>query len=159
GSTGIPKGVVIAHRSLVDYLTGLQKHLPVLATCKNFSFGNTIATDLGNTVLFQALCSGGTLHLFTKERFNDPSFIGRYFKEEQIDCMKIVPSHWKYLSEAVGGLFPRKLLIFGGEPLHNELIHDIGQADADCMVVNHYGPTETTIGKLLHVVDLKRKYP
>src|SRR5690606_4969574 len=134
-------------------------HLPVLETCTNFSFGNTISTDLGNTVLYQALTSGSTIHLFTKERFNDAPFIGRYFEKHQIDCMKIVPSHWKYLSEAVGGLFPKKLLIFGGEPLPNELVQEIALADADCMVVNHYGPTETTIGKLLHVVNPAQKYP
>lgn len=159
GSTGNPKGVCITHRSLADYFRGVRKHLPVLETCTNFSFGNTISTDLGNTVLYQALTSGGTIHLFTKERFNDPSFIGRYFEKHQIDCMKIVPSHWKYLSEAVGGLFPKKLLIFGGEPLPNELVQEIVRADADCMVVNHYGPTETTIGKLLHVVNPAQKYP
>lgn len=158
GSTGTPKGVMIAHKSLVDYFSGLQQHIPRWGDCQSFALGSSIATDLGNTVLFGALVSGATLHVFLKEQFNDTSYIKDYFEKNRIDCLKIVPSHWKYLSEASGGLFPKKLLIFGGELLPGHFIKTIADNAPDCTIVNHYGPTETTIGKLMHIVDKSRDY-
>src|SRR5690606_33119541 len=158
GSSGTPKGTVITHRALVDYFFGLKKHVPVWNTCRSFALGSSFATDLGNTVLFGALISAGCLHVFRKERFNDSKYIKDYFEKHQIDCLKIVPSHWKYLSDTSSGLYPKKLLIFGGEVLPAYFIQTVKNDAPSCTIVNHYGPTETTIGKLLHVVDTNRDY-
>lgn len=159
GSTGRPKGVMIEHGSLVDYLEGLNEKV-TLTSCTSFALGGTMATDLGNTVVFGSLYAGGTLHVFTKEAFNDTAYILPYFEQHEIDCLKIVPSHWRSLSYADRMLMPRKLLIFGGEALHREIIHEIYAKHASpCVIVNHYGPTETTIGKLLHVVKKEATYP
>ena len=56
-------------------------------------------------------------------------------------------------------LLPEKLLVFGGEALQTELIEGIkkakanGATNSELRIVNHYGPTETTIGKLLNLTD------
>jgi amino acid adenylation domain-containing protein len=153
GSTGMPKGVLIEHQCLVNYVDGLFQTLP-MDDCHNFAIGATLATDLGNTALYGSLASGGTLHLFSKQLFNDVEYIHDYFTRHTIDCLKIVPSHWKSLSVAGKDLLPEKLLIFGGEALHKTTIQSIfADPLTSCLVVNHYGPTETTIGKLLHKVD------
>ena len=157
GSTGKPKGVMIEHKSLVDYVFGLQQKIQV-DKCNSFALVSSIATDLGNTVLYSSLIFGGTLHLFSKEAINDIDILHKYFKEHSIDCLKIVPSHWKALSSQEKFLLPAKLLIFGGEALHSDLVEDIQFSGAQCRVVNHYGPTETTVGKLLHVVTPGKKY-
>lgn len=157
GSTGRPKGVMLEHRSLVDYVYGFKANVPVEG-CRSFALGSTIATDLGNTVLYSSLFLGGELHVFSKETFNDIDYIHDYFKKHSIDCLKIVPSHWKSLSPANNGLYPKKLLVFGGETLYREIVKEIESSNAGCTIVNHYGPTETTIGKLLHVVKSSADY-
>lgn len=155
GSTGTPKGVLIEHYSLVNYVNGLFQTLP-MADCRNYAIGATLATDLGNTALYGSLAFGGTLHLFSKQLFNDVEYIHEYFARNAIDCLKIVPSHWKSLSIAGKDLLPKKLLIFGGEALHKTTIQSILTApSASCLIVNHYGPTETTIGKLLCKVNME----
>ncbi len=159
GSTGNPKGVMISHGSLVDYIFGIKANLPVLESCKSFALGSTIATDLGNTILYSALALGAELHVFSKSKFNDTTYIHKYFSTNPIDCLKIVPSQWKFLNQADKALFPEKLLMFGGESLPGEFIKEIDASSAKCEVVNHYGPTETTIGKLLYRVDKKSTYP
>nr|WP_068893283.1 amino acid adenylation domain-containing protein [Pedobacter panaciterrae] len=159
GSTGNPKGVMIEHGSIIDYFDGLNSKLSTLADCKSFALGSTIATDLGNTILFNALISGGELHLFAKDRFNNPEYIHQYFNNYNIDCLKIVPSHWRFLRHQGNFLLPSKLLMFGGESLPGEYIKEIRKANSECVVVNHYGPTETTIGKLMHIVDKNMDYP
>ena len=158
GSTGVPKGVLIEHHALTDYILGLAAHLP-LADCKNYAVGATMATDLGNTVIFSALAMGGTLHLFSKEHFNTPEYIHPYFKDHAIDCLKIVPSHWKSLALDGVDLMPQQLLIFGGEALSTSMVKEINSPlSKTCRIVNHYGPTETTIGKLLHLVNKNTEY-
>jgi amino acid adenylation domain-containing protein/non-ribosomal peptide synthase protein (TIGR01720 family) len=152
GSTGKPKGVLIDHDSLLDYVYGLNERTGI-SKCETFGLMSTIATDLGNTVLFSSLAYGGTLHIFSKEIVSNVRQIHRYFAEHRIDCIKIVPSHWKALSpENDAPLLPAKLLIFGGETLPKESVTRIARY-SDCRVVNHYGPTETTIGKLLYEVS------
>jgi amino acid adenylation domain-containing protein/non-ribosomal peptide synthase protein (TIGR01720 family) len=152
GSTGKPKGVLIDHDSLLDYVYGLNERTGI-SECETFGLMSTIATDLGNTVLFSSLAYGGTLHIFSKEIVSNVHQIHRYFDENRIDCIKIVPSHWKALSpETDAPLLPAKLLIFGGETLPKESVGRIANY-GDCRVVNHYGPTETTIGKLLYEVS------
>lgn len=159
GSTGLPKGVMIEHGSIIDYLFGLKAKLPILNECKTFALGSAISTDLGNTTLFSALTLGAELHIFLKDRFNHVSYIHDYFKKTKIDFLKIVPSHWKFLTHDHQELFPQKLLMFGGESLPGEFIKKISESAVNCEVVNHYGPTETTIGKLLHIVDKDKLYP
>src|SRR4051812_32199321 len=157
GSTGKPKGVMIEHRNLVDYVFGLKQQIQI-DTCSSYALVSSIATDLGNTVLYPSLVFGGALHLFSREAINDADYINEYFQDQKIDCVKIVPSHWKALSTDGKFLLPAKLLIFGGEALQTNLTADIRYSGSNCKIINHYGPTETTIGKLLHAVDFNRKY-
>ncbi|QEM10871.1 amino acid adenylation domain-containing protein [Mucilaginibacter rubeus] len=150
GSTGKPKGVQITQRNIVDYVYGLDDRIGISA-CKTFGLMSTIATDLGNTVLFSSLLFGGTLHVFSKETLSHIEALHTYFEDHRIDCIKIVPSHWKALS-ADEPLMPARMLVFGGESLSTEIVSKIRQY-SDCRIINHYGPTETTIGKLLYEVN------
>ena len=159
GSTGIPKGVMIEHRNITDYINGLNDKTGI-NDCRSFGLVSTIATDLGNTVIFPSLVSGGALHIFSKESVSNIEYLHNYFAVNNIDCLKIVPSHWKALSLENKLLLPSKLLIFGGEALPAKMVNDIQAAGTECIIVNHYGPTETTIGKLLYIVipDLTHEY-
>ena len=157
GSTGQPKGVMITHRNLVDYVFGLNARTGI-DKCHSYALVSTIATDLGNTVIFSSLLFGGALHIFSKETTGNAAALHRYFRLNSIDCLKIVPSHWQALNLDEKPLLPLKLVIFGGEALPAEVVEHIKLTGSACTIVNHYGPTETTIGKLLHVVDKEKVY-
>ena len=157
GSTGKPKGVMITHENLVDYVIGLQKSLPLE---KNRTFGlmSTICADLGNTVLYGSLLTGGSLHVFSKNKLMDADYMQKYFLDHEIDCIKIVPSHWEALQTPGGRLLPKRLLIFGGERLSVGIVEKINDWTDELEIVNHYGPTEGTIGKLLHRISRDVSY-
>ncbi|MGF7082762.1 amino acid adenylation domain-containing protein [Mucilaginibacter sp. UYCu711] len=157
GSTGRPKGVMIEHGNLIDYVYGLNERIN-LASCQSFALVSTIATDLGNTVLYGSLLLGGCLHLFSKQTVSDIAALHSYFKVHTIDCLKIVPSHWKALQSEEQMLLPARLLIFGGESLPAAMVAGIDLSSSSCRIVNHYGPTETTIGKLLHELSSDGDY-
>ncbi|MDP8934959.1 MAG: amino acid adenylation domain-containing protein, partial [Cyanobacteriota bacterium] len=156
GSTGTPKGVAIEHRQLLNYLHGIQEKLN-LPSGANYATVSTFAADLGNTVIFPALCSGGCLHIISQERATDPQAIAAYFQQHSIDCLKIVPSHLKALLSASNAsqILPKKRLILGGEPLMWNLIETIQKYNPDCSIFNHYGPTETTVGVLTYQVKMQ----
>ncbi|WP_185966055.1 condensation domain-containing protein, partial [Flavobacterium sp. ZT3R18] len=114
---------------------------------------SSLSADLGNTVLYGSLLSGGCLHLFSKETLMDGIKLQSYFKNHPIDCIKIVPSHWQALRFDTELLLPTRTIIFGGDVLPISFVKDIAAQDANVAIVNHYGPTESTIGKLMHQVD------
>jgi len=155
GSTGKPKGVMIEHKSIVDYTYGLRATIDIEG-CHSFALLFSPATDIGKTVIYSALLSGGTLHVIPSADVNNARALLDYFKRHSIDFLKIVPSLWKALSlEEV--LLPYRILMFGGEVLTGDILKSIESTGVSCQVVNHYGPTETTIGKLLHVVSPRSK--
>ncbi|RAJ77621.1 amino acid adenylation domain-containing protein [Chitinophaga dinghuensis] len=150
GSTGEPKGVMITHRSLMDYCDGIRAVTNIDA-CRTFGLVSTIAADLGNTVLFPALLTGGALQIYDNDALLTPEKI---FNGD-LDCIKIVPSHWMALQEESHCYLPAKCLIFGGEQLTSNVVSFISRGNPTCEVYNHYGPSETTIGKLLKRVELR----
>ncbi len=155
GSTGKPKGVAIEHQHLLNYLYGI---LPKLQLPDNASYAtvSTFAADLGNTVIFPCLCSGGCLHIVTWQRASDPIAASDYFRRHPIDCLKIVPSHLAaLLSSECMEILPHQLLILGGEAADWNLIEKIEKNAPHCRILNHYGPTETTVGVLTYPISRK----
>jgi amino acid adenylation domain-containing protein len=150
GSTGAPKGVVIEHRQLLNYTAGVSRQLK-LDTCRHFALGSSVAADLGNTTLFGALFNGATLHVASDATLQDPQGFADFIQAQQIDCLKIVPSHLSALLDVSQPRLPATLVL-GGEALPGSLVQRILQMRPDCRLFNHYGPTETTVGVLVHPV-------
>jgi amino acid adenylation domain-containing protein len=161
GSTGRPKGVVIQHRSLANYTHHMCQRLGVAEVGSEglqFATVSTITADLGNTCIYPSLLSGGCLHILSYQVATDGIRFEEYLKWNPIDVLKIVPSHLGALLGSqpnVGKRHPEKYLIFGGEALSYELVERIRERGAKCEVINHYGPTETTIGSLTASVSMK----
>ena len=155
GSTGTPKGVAIEHRQLRNYLEGITERLN-LPQNASYALMSTFGADLGNTVIFPSLCSGGCLHIISQDKITDPVALGAYFEEQGgIDCLKIVPSHLRALLKDLphpAQILPRKRLVLGGEALSWELVEQVQRLAPKCQILNHYGPTETTVGVLTYAV-------
>ncbi|MEH2171962.1 non-ribosomal peptide synthetase [Nostoc sp.] len=155
GSTGKPKGVAIEHQQILNYVYAIidSLKLPTNSTC-NFALVSTLAADLGNTVLFPALCTGGCLHIISYDRATDPVALTEYCHKHPIDCLKIVPSHLSslLLSPTPQSILPRQRLILGGEATNWQLIEQVRQLAPNCQIFNHYGPTESTVGVLTHLI-------
>ncbi|HEY0185788.1 MAG TPA: amino acid adenylation domain-containing protein, partial [Rhodopila sp.] len=148
GSTGRPKGVVVSHGALSSYVQAVLMRLP--EGIGSAAYVSTPAADLGHTVLFGALWAGWTLHLISEDRAFDPDSFAAYMRAQQIDLLKIVPSHLSGLLQAADAadVLPEQCLILGGEATSAPLAARIAALKPGCRVVNHYGPTETTVGVL-----------
>ncbi|MDR5852260.1 non-ribosomal peptide synthetase [Caballeronia sp. LZ003] len=164
GSTGEPKGVIVTHRALGNYVQGMLSTLNIDGHA-SFAMVSTPAADLGHTVLFGALCSGRTLHLLAPELAFDPDRFARYMSEHCIGILKIVPSHLSALLSAARprDVLPTQALIVGGEATSAALLERLRALQPVCRIFNHYGPTETTVGVAMHewqaIMDRQRDLP
>jgi acyl-CoA synthetase (AMP-forming)/AMP-acid ligase II/acyl carrier protein len=122
----------------------------------HFANVSTLTADLGNTPIFAALASGGCLHMIADDVLLDGRLYAEQVTHEPIDVLKIAPSHLRALmaSGDPATVLPRKWLVIGGESLHWDFVRQIKQA-RNCAILNHYSPTETTIGCLTFEVDEK----
>ena len=154
GSTGKPKAVEIEHRNLVNYLHGVTEQMQCSAGWR-YAMVSTVAADLGNTVLFASLCTGGELHLLSDEVARDARLFSRYMREQKIQCTKITPSHLMSLQmlQSSADLLPEKLLVLGGESAQWQWVNELRAMKPACRIINHYGPTECTVGALTCKLD------
>jgi amino acid adenylation domain-containing protein len=160
GSTGQPKGVAVEHRQIVNYVQAINGKLALRAQ-SGYATVSTFAADLGHTIIFPALCAGGTLHIISQERSASTELLADYCTQHRIDCLKIVPSHLAALlnGERRGEVLPVQRLVLGGEAASWALIEEVRRQRPACAVLNHYGPTETTVGVLTYEVEAARESP
>jgi amino acid adenylation domain-containing protein len=153
GSTGRPKGVAVEHRQLANYVDGVSTRIDFPAGA-SFALVSTLAADLGHTMTYPALCSGGTLHIIAAERLANPDSMADYFNRHRVDCLKIVPSHLEALlsSSAFEQSLRCRRLILGGEAFSIGLAEHLQELLPDGRLFNHYGPTETTVGVLVNAL-------
>ena len=157
GSTGVPKGVAVTHLGVLNYTDFIQR---AVAAKPGLSFAtvSTLGADLGNTVIFAALASGGCLHVIGYETATDGRKFMNYCARHPIDVLKIVPAHFQALlaTSERAEVLPRRLLVMGGDVLSHALADHV-TALGRCRVLNHYGPTEATIGCLTLPVEAEHE--
>ncbi|WP_461020105.1 condensation domain-containing protein, partial [Streptomyces daliensis] len=150
GSTGVPKGVAVTHGSLANYVCSVSERLGWTEAGVRYALLQAQVTDLGNTVVFSSLATGGELHVLDEESVTDPEAVAGYVAEQNIDALKVVPSHLRALASVVGiePLLPARSVVLGGEAASPGWVRELVEAAVagGRRVFNHYGPTETTIG-------------
>ncbi|XWK89438.1 MAG: amino acid adenylation domain-containing protein [Phormidium sp.] len=154
GSTGKAKGVAVEHKQLINYVQGIKERV-FPEPGGRYALASTFAADLGNTVIFPCLSSGGCLHILSKERISDSHAFLEYCQQNPFDYLKIVPSHLAALLSSVQPetRIPWRKLILGGEATSWSLVEKILAHSPECEIFNHYGPTETTVGVLTFKVE------
>ena len=145
GSTGNPKGVMIEHHSLVNYIEWCSTNY-LKETLSNYNFGlfTSPSFDLTITSIFLPLVKGGVLKVFN-ENLNISELLKEYLTSD-ISCIKITPSHINLLKELKIKNSNLELVIVGGEELKKNHIKILQQINPDIKIYNEYGPTETTVG-------------
>ncbi|MGC4792161.1 amino acid adenylation domain-containing protein [Micromonospora sp. DT178] len=148
GSTGRPKGVAVTHGSLANYVTSVSERLGLGQPGSRYALLQPQVTDLGNTLLYASLVTGGELHVPDADTATDPVAVAAYLAAHRIDHVKLVPSHLAALAaeNGVGPVLPAESLILGGEAASPELVRAVLAVAGERRIHNHYGPTEATVG-------------
>ena len=150
GSTGAPKGVEVRREGLDNYVEAVLALLGPSSRRRRYALVSSLATDLGHTCLFPALVSGAVLDLVPADVASDPAAFAAWARRRPVDVLKITPSHLAaLLSGEDPAVLPHEALLVGGEASSWSLLDRVGRLGS-CRVINHYGPTEATVGCLVY---------
>jgi amino acid adenylation domain-containing protein len=154
GSTGRPKGIVISHGALWNYVSWANavylENRPA-----DLPLHSALAFDLTVTSIFSPLTTGGVVVAYRPRRGEPP--IGDVFKEDQVDLIKLTPSHLTLALEQPATPSRLRAFIVGGENLDTELARRVDERFGQRVAIfNEYGPTETTVGCMIHEYDRER---
>lgn len=150
GSTGKPKGVLVTDRCMLNYTCWCTAACGLSARDASVVF-SSLAFDLSYTALWPVLYNGGTLHLMQESTVFDPDHLLDILVNEPITFIKLTPSHFSLLISsdrfsAVAARLRLRWIVSGGEHIRPEDVATFFNSRKDIRFLNHYGPTETTIG-------------
>ncbi|MFJ9619623.1 amino acid adenylation domain-containing protein [Streptomyces noursei] len=146
GSTGRPKGVVVPHRGFVNYLRWCEGSYPGIRG--GAVLHSSVSFDLTVTTLFGPLIAGGTVYVSDLEDL-DPTLWGAAGRPVPT-FLKATPSHVGLLESLPAEVLAHGDLVVGGEQLLGEALDAWRDGHRGATVVNEYGPTEATVGCVVH---------
>ncbi len=156
GSTGIPKGVVCCHRSVVDYSDWLVE---TFGFDSQTVFGNQTPFYFSMSVfdIYATVRSGGELHILPRKYFTFPMKLLAYMNEKRINAIYWVPTMLCLVAnlralEKNDMPFLKKIL-FAGETMPVRQLNIWRKYVPDALYVNLFGPTEITDIGVYYIVD------
>ncbi|WP_110495011.1 non-ribosomal peptide synthetase [Amycolatopsis antarctica] len=142
GSTGVPKGVVVSHRNLGNFLASMRERF-ALSAADRFLAVTTVSFDIAALELFVPLLDGATVVLADRAEVRDPARLAALAAAEAVTAMQATPSLWQAIVELAPRVVRGLRVLVGGEALPAGLARTLAASAA--RVTNLYGPTETTI--------------
>lgn len=156
GSTGIPKGVIITHRSVIDYTewvgeTFLLNHDTVIGNQAPFYFDNSVLD------IYSTIRNGATLYVIPQMLYSFPIRLLEYIRDNQINTVFWVPTVLSRVAD-MELLDKCKIdclekVLFAGEVMPARQLNAWIRRLPNATFANLYGPTEITVDCTYYIVD------
>ncbi len=151
GSSGQPKGVMIEHQGLVNYICWAKK-MYVKNDNEVFPLYSSLSFDLTITSIFTPLISGSQIRIYQDNE--DEYVLNRIMKDNKVTVLKLTPAHLSLIKELNNTNSSVKRLIVGGDNLKVSLSKSIYESfNGGVEIFNEYGPTETVVGCMIYQYD------
>lgn len=147
GSTGVPKGVIANHRSVIDYIDNLTE---ILEVDKDTIFGNQtpLYLDASLKEIYSTLKLGATTYIIPKSLFSFPIKLVEFLNQYRINTVCWVVTALTMIStfRVLDRSIPQYLhtIAFGSEVFPIKQFNMWKKALPNSKFINLYGPTETT---------------
>lgn len=153
GSSGRPKGVMIEHRGLSNYVDWARRLFDEGEAVDSL-LHSSFSFDFSVTSIYVPLVTGGVLALAPAQFAMEGlvQLVEGYCPR----LLRLTPTH----IEAMVGLVQRPLrcnpvLVVGGEVLRVYHLMQVRQIFAGSVIYNHYGPTEAVVGRCVQRIDVE----
>lgn len=161
GSTGVPKGIAVAHRSVIEFISCFTElfHITgedVIANQAPFDF------DVSVKDIYSALYTGAELVVVPRALFSRPAELIDYLCDHQVTTMIWAVSALCLITTFHGLEYktPKTVnkILFSGEVMPYKHLSQWQKYLPDAMYVNLYGPTEITCNCTYHILEKGRDY-
>jgi amino acid adenylation domain-containing protein len=142
GSTGDPKGVIISHGAVANFLTSMATSPGITPNDRLLSV-TTYCFDISVLEFFLPLIVGASCHICSNDSIRNPERLLQEIELIEPTLMQATPATWSMLFQLGWNNQQQMRILCGGEamPASLKLLFDQHQ----CQVWNMYGPTETTV--------------
>lgn len=149
GSTGKPKGIVMDHRPIVNLLAWQMKNVTHTGPTTVLQF-STLNFDMSFHEFFSAFCSGGKLVLIDEKIRKDPEQLLQVIINNHVERLHLPYISLQQVAEAAEHIehaqYAIKDITVSGEQLRiTPQIKNWHKKLGQCVLQNHYGPTETHV--------------
>ena len=156
GSTGVPKGVTISHRGVIDYVDSMLCEFDI-DNNRIIGMQSPLFFDISVFDMYVTFCTGAELVIIPDKIFMFPKMVPEYVNDKRINLIYWVPTVFdSIVNDTVLEKTPFKYvdtMIFAGEAMHNSTLNVLRKTHPDCVFANLYGPTETSVISMIYKVD------
>lgn len=161
GSTGDPKGVIVSHGSMTNYLDWYLEDLRQQSGA-GLPLTSSISFAAGVTQLFSALLLGEPLHIIDRSTVRQPELLLDWYRQHPDHALYCVPTLWEEVmnyaeSHRDRTLVPPACLYLSGESLPKSLVDRSFRYWPGLRIWNLYGPTEATANVSYYKVEKDRE--
>ena len=160
GSTGIPKGVIITHRSVIDYTEWVAEtfnldHNTIIGNQAPFYFDNSVLD------IYSTIRNGATLHVIPQMLYSFPIRLLEYIRDHKINTIFWVPTVLSRVADL--DLLDKcdidclEKVLFAGEVMPARQLNAWIRRLPNATFANLYGPTEITVDCTYYIVDREIK--
>ncbi|HAG68619.1 MAG TPA: D-alanine--poly(phosphoribitol) ligase [Lachnospiraceae bacterium] len=156
GSTGVPKGVAVGHRSVIDFITEFTKVFEIgpddiLANQAPFDF------DVSVKDIYSGLYTGAEVRLIPRQYFSEPARLMDYLTDNRVTVLIWAVSAMCFVSIMNGFEYKTpvtvKKVMFSGELMPVKQLDKWRKSLPGALFVNLYGPTEITCNCTYYILD------
>ncbi|MBA2657618.1 MAG: non-ribosomal peptide synthetase [Tatlockia sp.] len=156
GSTGSPKGVLVEHRSIINYALWFANFCGI-ETGERIDFSSNPAFDFALTTTLVPLLFGLTVVIGKDLIKKDPKLYLNYLESNRVNYIKLTPGYFNLLlyQEKIAKIPLRylKKIILGGESLLSPDCVSWLTLFPNHILFNEYGPTEASVGVSVFRID------
>jgi len=156
GSTGVPKGVLVSHRSVLDFIPVFTEQFGIT---ENDVMGNQAPFDFDVSVkdIYSVLFTGASAALIPRKMFSVPTKLLDYLEEKKVTVLIWAVSALCLVTTFNGFSYriPSKIrkVLFSGEVMPAKHLQKWQKAYPEALFVNLYGPTEITCNCTYYILD------